>query len=475
VNTKGSQGFTALMLAAGPGASEMNQPQGAPPLKADTEIFQLLLAKGADVNAKNEFGETALTRANVSEKVKMLLARSPDVNAKDEYGKTALLKAADLGNVDAVDALLKSGADPNAKDVNGTTPLLQALHFDHGNKSGKNYIETARLLLLAKNIDVNAQNQYGETALMRAVSLGNAEIVKLLLGRGADVSLSDEAGTTAEVVAYGRGNAEIQNLLGSVAGHAQTPKVLNAFLRAAIEKKDAGRVKDLLAKGADPNYRFSLGYGLEGTTNIVLVLATMVGDTRIVQMLLDKGADLNAKGFIRGDESGIEKGTALEAAEHSNQPDLVSLLRKASGTSPVVDYVSRGNGRQAKGDLDGAIADFNKAIEINPRDARAYNSLAWLLATSSKEGLRDGKRAVENARKASELTNWENPYILDTLAAAYAEVANFEEAAKWENKALSFTEFAKSLGEEARQRLQLYMQRKPYREKQRIYCTTIGK
>ena len=127
-------------------------------------------------------------------------------------------------------------------------------------------------------------------------------------------------------------------------------------------------------------------------------------------------------------------------------------------------YYNRGAARQARSDLDGAIHDYNKYIEIEPRDPDGYNTLAWLLATAYKDSIRDGKKAVEFARKAAELTKWEDANTLDTLAAAYAEAGNFDEAIKWENKALSFAEFAKTSGDEARKHLQLYSEHKPYHE-----------
>jgi ankyrin repeat protein len=61
----------------------------------------------------------------------------------------------------------------------------------------------------------------------------------------------------------------------------------------------------------------------------VLVLAASLGQAGIVQLLLDKGADVNAQGLISGSEHGLKYGTALEAAELSNKPEVVAVLRKA--------------------------------------------------------------------------------------------------------------------------------------------------
>lgn len=128
-------------------------------------------------------------------------------------------------------------------------------------------------------------------------------------------------------------------------------------------------------------------------------------------------------------------------------------------------YSRRGSARKAKGDLEGAIADYQKAIEFKPDGPANYDTLAWLLATSFETTIRDGKKAVEYATRASELTNWENPSMLDTLAAAYAEAGNFAEAIKSESKALSFSEWTKNARVNARARLKLYQAGKPYREK----------
>jgi len=91
------------------------------------------------------------------------------------------------------------------------------------------------------------------------------------------------------------------------------------------------------------------------------------------------------------------------------------------------------------------------------------NELAWLLATSAEAQWRDGKRAVELARTACNLSGWRVPDLFDTYAAALAEAGKFEDAVKWQEAALESDEFARLHGSGARARLRLYREGKPYR------------
>jgi tetratricopeptide (TPR) repeat protein len=83
-------------------------------------------------------------------------------------------------------------------------------------------------------------------------------------------------------------------------------------------------------------------------------------------------------------------------------------------------YNNRGTAYYQKGLNEKAISDYNRALEINPKYGVVYNNLAWLLATVDKASIRDGRKAVEMALKACELSDWKNPLYLFTLAAAYA-------------------------------------------------------
>ena len=124
--------------------------------------------------------------------------------------------------------------------------------------------------------------------------------------------------------------------------------------------------------------------------------------------------------------------------------------------------------------MQASLAD--PGFEYSPDDG-VLNNLAWVLATSTGDDLRDGKRAIELATLACEVTDYEAPHILSTLASAYAETGDFDEAIKWIEKGLEVNEereITDLLPEEEieRQRASLqkeldsYRDKKPWRENQ---------
>jgi tetratricopeptide (TPR) repeat protein len=150
----------------------------------------------------------------------------------------------------------------------------------------------------------------------------------------------------------------------------------------------------------------------------------------------------------------------------------VADYSKAIELNPKLDkaYYHRGDAYVKKGQYDQAIADYNKAIEISPNNSTAYNNLAWLLATTKESKYRDGEKAVDLALKACELSDWKNAYCLGTLAATYARMGDFNNAVKWQKKALeSYEEGLKDetkekLRTEGQQRLNFYLKHKPWSE-----------
>ncbi|MBR5161237.1 MAG: hypothetical protein IKW80_06380, partial [Thermoguttaceae bacterium] len=79
---------------------------------------------------------------------------------------------------------------------------------------------------------------------------------------------------------------------------------------------------------------------------------------------------------------------------------------------------------------DKAVEAFEKNIELNPESPTALNNYSWFLATITEDAYRDGKKALELALKAAKATEYKQSFILSTLAAAYAETGDFENAIK---------------------------------------------
>jgi tetratricopeptide (TPR) repeat protein len=112
-----------------------------------------------------------------------------------------------------------------------------------------------------------------------------------------------------------------------------------------------------------------------------------------------------------------------------------------------------------------AIEDYEKAIRNLSKDPGypgSLNNFAWVLATSPEDKLRDGDRALKLALEAAELTEYKEAYILSTLAAAYAETGDFENALKWATKAMELGD--EGHAEEYKKELASFKDHKPFRE-----------
>ncbi len=129
-------------------------------------------------------------------------------------------------------------------------------------------------------------------------------------------------------------------------------------------------------------------------------------------------------------------------------------------------YLHRGIAYAKMKDFDKALADYRQALKLDPKDPAVFNTFAWLLATCPKDSFRDGKKAVEYATKACELTNWKISQFLDTLAAAYAENNEFDKAVQWEKKALENEDYVTRHGQAASERLLQYQDKKPFRQQE---------
>jgi tetratricopeptide (TPR) repeat protein len=133
-------------------------------------------------------------------------------------------------------------------------------------------------------------------------------------------------------------------------------------------------------------------------------------------------------------------------------------------------YAHRGYIRAQNGPYDLAVADLQKAVELDPEGVyhyEAHNGLAWLLCTCNEDRIRDGEKAVKIALQACKFCKYENEDIVDTLAAAYAETGDFKSAVEWQQKAIEKADPERDRTDKIRgfyKRLQLYKEGIAYRE-----------
>ena len=132
-------------------------------------------------------------------------------------------------------------------------------------------------------------------------------------------------------------------------------------------------------------------------------------------------------------------------------------------------YVLRGILHKIDHEYRKSLEDYEKAVGLDPTDPRSYEVEAFLLSVCPMPKYRDGKKAIGYATKACNLTQWKAADSLETLAAAYAEAGQFDDAIKWQAHAAEID--PKAVDEK---RLALYQQTQPFRESNRKDETTIN-
>ena len=189
------------------------------------------------------------------------------------------------------------------------------------------------------------------------------------------------------------------------------------------------------------------------------------------------GLAYDEKGMVEEAISSYKRGLAIKSTfekAHNNLgiiyagkgrfDQAIAEFEKAIALNPayVKAHNNLGIAYMEKGEMDEAISAFRKAIAIKPPSAESYNNLAWIYATSPDTINRSGEEAIVLSTKACELTGFENPEFVATLAAAYAEKGDFASAIKYQQEALSLAE------EEAKplflKRLELYQSGQAYRD-----------
>src|SRR5437867_2068739 len=160
----------------------------------DREAVRSLLKQGANVNATQADGTTALHWSSYRddlESADLLIRSGANVNTRNDLGATPLWAACQNGSESMVRRLLSAGANPNAALLLGETPVMVAA------RSGNLAVVE---LLAAKGANVNARAARGQTALMWAVAQKHPEVVKVLIAHGADIHARSDSWTEVMAV-----------------------------------------------------------------------------------------------------------------------------------------------------------------------------------------------------------------------------------------------------------------------------------
>ena len=234
------------------------------------DIIPLLIALGADVNARVKYDRTPLFQAisnNRPDVVKLLIDNGADVNATDSSGNHILFYAFSYGHTKTVlkdrfhsiDILLKNGANPNVKNQRGDTLLIVAIISER--------LDVAKLLI-DNGVDVNMKIDSGQTPLFYALEQKKEKFVKLLINNGADANIKNDKN-------YFKKDPKVA-LLDS--------EKLPLFNRNNTYET----AKIIIDSGADINVKNKLG-------KTPLFFYSSLGKKNIVEYLINSGANVNTK------------------------------------------------------------------------------------------------------------------------------------------------------------------------------------
>lgn len=195
----------------------------------------------------------------------------------------ALVEAAEKGDISLVRRIIRQGTDPNATNHHWTALHAAAI-------KGNTQLAS---LLIRKGADINSLDKLGATPLYYAASYGHNEFIKLLIDKGANINTFTYRGRTAIMQAVSRKLSDTTSLLIDEGADVYSTNLHgSSLLHIAVYVSDMEIVKLLIAKGANINSPDVCGWTPLHTACYVLMGEK---NSRIVEYLLDKGADADAK------------------------------------------------------------------------------------------------------------------------------------------------------------------------------------
>jgi len=276
----GHEGVVQILLDAGAGPNSviLSQALICASKHGHEGAMRLLLGDGAEVDLKDNHGQTALLVAakhGQAGAVRLLLEAGAEVDLKDKYGMTALMYASKNGCDVAVRVLVKAGAEVDLKANDGASSIMYASSVGH---------EATVKVLLAAGAEVDSKNNEGLMALLVAGMHRHAGAIPMLLEAGATFDAKDNTGTKALMRAIWHVGV-VRVLLEAGAEVYLKDNHRQTALLVAAKHGQAGAVRLLLEAGAALNEKSN--YGFTG-----LRCAIHRGSLGVARVLLEAGAEL---------------------------------------------------------------------------------------------------------------------------------------------------------------------------------------
>ena len=281
----------------------------------DLKLVKELLDKGINPNSKGTSrGDSytyPLTEASDQGNdaiAEVLLRYGADIDISDDEGVTPLMASLRLHDMDddIVQLLLKHNPNLEAKDESGNT-LIKQLAYNNKAPMAFEY--------LLDKVNLNAQNDTGQTALHDAVLKNNTDIIKMLVKQGAKKNIKDSRGLTALGVAK-KLNLEYYYPLLEIAISLKHSKLIDNedIMMYSSNDKYYDRLKNILDHNANPNF-------MSSSKTTPLMIATIKGALKNIKLLLQYGA-----------KKDIKNANSKTAKDFINSPDdeLSALLQERS-------------------------------------------------------------------------------------------------------------------------------------------------
>jgi len=245
---------------------------------------KLLLAKGADKDARTPLGESSLARALLNQHHKiaeMLLDAGADVSFRSSNLDTdAMMSAAWSGYVDIVRRIHAKGGKIDHANVRGESPLIFA--------SVKGHVEVIEYLL-AQGAKVNQRDLKGMTPLLAAALEANPDTLRLLLRHGADLRATDLEGRTVFIRAAINGRVPQLVALREAGADLEARDAQGySALMAAVEHNRVAAAEWLIAASADVKVR-----SLKGESAFDIAIAK--NNETLASLLIESGASVTER------------------------------------------------------------------------------------------------------------------------------------------------------------------------------------